>query len=291
MMPALADLVRGALGSARLGNLILVGFSEGCQAVRAYLAAGEVPSAVLAIDGAHASAPPDLRTQIQPWRDFFDRARARRAHAIITATRIPTTNYLSTATMLPILTGFPPAPKVAAPAAAAGFAPVALITLGLSTAATLEQHARGRNVRLWQVGEAGDPAWEVMGGGAFQKCSEGWLQAQQWPGGDAAAHVQQAAQVMPIALGEVFVRLANGPIAPFVRGYSAGDPPPIAPVGPYTELPPGLTPTNPKPGRVPDSPAPAPPPAPSSSSGGGGAGAVLLVLAAAGLGAVAVSRR
>jgi hypothetical protein len=285
MLPPLADLVRGALGSAPLGNLILVGFSEGCQAVRSWLAAGEVPSAVLVIDGAHASAPPDLKTQIQPWRDYFDRARWRKAHAIVTATRIPTTNYLPTAVVLPLITGFPPAPKM--PAAVSGFAPVALALMGLSSAASIEQELRGHPWRVRVAGEE-EPTWQQRGD--YQQIREGYLMAQQWPGGDAAAHVAQAQKVMPSLLGEVYVWLANEPVSPYVRGYSSGDPPPIAPVGPYQPIPPGLLPTNP-PGRPPAQPPSGPPlvgpafgpPAPSS---GGGAAAVA-VLALFGLAALA----
>ena len=292
MLPPLADLVRGALGSTPLGNLILVGFSEGCQAVRSWLAAGEVPSAVLVIDGAHASAPPDLRPQIQPRRDYFDRARWRKAHALGTATRIPTTNYLPTAVVLPLITGFPPAPKLPAVSAVSGFAPVALALMSLSGAASIEQELRGHPWRV-RVGADDEPTWQVRDG--YQQIREGNLMAQQWPGGDAAAHVAQAQKVMPSLLGEVYVWLANEPIAPYVRGYSAGDPPPIAPVGPYQPIPPGLMPTNP-PGRPPPQPgqpSSGPPlvgPAfgPPSSSSGAGAAAVLAFFA---LGAAALAAR
>jgi hypothetical protein len=168
--------------------------------------------------------------------------------------------------------------------------------MGLSSAASIEQELRGHP---WAVrfGAESEPAWEVRDGGAYQQIREGFLSAQQWPGGDAAAHVAQAQKVMPALLGEVYVWLANAPIAPYVRGYSAGDPPPIAPVGPYQPIPPGLLPTYPG-GRPttppPGQPASGPPlvgPAfapPASSSGG--AGAAVAVLALFTVGALAMRR-
>lgn len=267
MLPPLASLVRGVLGEVPLGNLLLVGFSEGCQAPRSWLAAGEVPSAVLAFDGTHASIPPTAG-QLDPWRRFFDRARARERHAVVTATRIPTTGYMPTAEVLPLITGFPPAPKL--PAAVAGFAPAALALMGLSSAASIEQELAGHPYRV-RTGEEG-PAWELRGD--HQQIRAGYLLAQQWPGGNAAAHVEQAAKVMPSMVGEVYTWLASEPIAPYVRGYSAGEAPPPAPAGVYPTPSPAGPPA--PPGRPPG-PSSSPPSSspPSSSSGGGAAGPVL----------------
>jgi hypothetical protein len=63
-------------GAVLDGRLVLVGFSEGCQALRAHLRAGAFPAAVVAVDGTHANLPPDEATQIVPWRAYFEAARA-----------------------------------------------------------------------------------------------------------------------------------------------------------------------------------------------------------------------
>ncbi len=56
--------------------IALLGFSEGCQAVRAHLVAGEQPAAVVLVDGTHASLPkPDEDFEIEHYRVLFERAR------------------------------------------------------------------------------------------------------------------------------------------------------------------------------------------------------------------------
>lgn len=86
------------------GALILAGFSEGCQGVRTQLNAGVLPSAVLAIDGIHASDPPEA-WQIAPWRQTLERARAGECFFLHTTTEIPTFGYLSTRQMARLLWG------------------------------------------------------------------------------------------------------------------------------------------------------------------------------------------
>lgn len=261
MLPPLVEIVRAAIPASegcQLRRLVLCGFSEGCQAVRAWLAAGEVPSAVLVIDGAHGSKPTPSEAQVIPWRQFFARAINAGRYAAITATRIPTTTYLPTATMLPILTGFPPPPP--------------LVTSG----ASIEPET------VWQQ----MPAWS---GVPYQRAVRGQLVAEQWPGTDGPAHVQQAREVLPRLLGE---SLAAMTVPAWVRGYSVGPRPPeetdvvFPPIpgggggGGGGGRPPPSTPTTPPPAP----PVPVPPP---DSGGAGGAAAVLGLF---GLGLVALSR-
>jgi len=276
MLPPLAELVKGALGGVALRHLILVGFSEGCQAVRAWLAAGEVPSAVLAIDGAHGSKPSPSAAQVQPWRSFFARARAAQRPAVITATSIPTGNYLSTSTMLPILTGFQPPPSTtsAGGSVVVGDVGIALAVLGsLANAAALEASARAG------AGPTLPDGWEQ--GPGFLWTQQGLLYAEQWPGKDAAAHVQQAQQGIPRLLGRVLSELAQIPAAPWVRGLTPGDPPPAPPGVVFPAIPGGgggggRPPSPATPPAAPPAP-PAPPPPPSSASSAAGPLVVLVL--------------
>ena len=62
-------------GNFALRHVVLVGFSEGCQGIRAQLVAGAAPSGVVLVDGAHSGWPnarPDF--EITPYRKAFDRA-------------------------------------------------------------------------------------------------------------------------------------------------------------------------------------------------------------------------
>lgn len=289
-VPPLAELVRGALeaaGGPELGRLVLVGFSEGCQAVRAWLAAGEVPTAAIGIDGIHGSKPAPSAAQVDPWRAFFDRARAGERFGAVTATRIPTVTYLPTATMLPIVTGFPAAPSEpdavgALLALASSWQPhtgfvgaESLLLSALQGAAGLEA---SREVR---AGE--DPGWvRIPDPIGHWRIRAGLLVAEQWPGTDAPAHVQQAREVMPRMIGEA---VASTDAAPWIAGYSTGPRPPDPPGAPRLQ-PPGPGPSGP-PSRPP--PSGIPPVAPSSSGGEGGGAAVLLL--GAGLGLLAMGRR
>src|SRR5262245_53630504 len=51
---ALEDL-RRRIGRFNVGRIIVVGYSEGCQASRTHLRAGADPDAIVAADGTHAS--------------------------------------------------------------------------------------------------------------------------------------------------------------------------------------------------------------------------------------------
>lgn len=102
-----SDAADGILPVEDLGDhgpLILAGFSEGCQGVRTQLNAGVMPDAVLAIDGIHASDPPEP-WQIEPWRFTLERARRGECFFLHTTTEIPTFGYLSTRQMARILWG------------------------------------------------------------------------------------------------------------------------------------------------------------------------------------------
>jgi hypothetical protein len=52
--------------------VILAGFSEGCAALRAQIAAGYTPQAVVAVDGIHSSKPPK-NEQLEPWFSWVQR--------------------------------------------------------------------------------------------------------------------------------------------------------------------------------------------------------------------------
>lgn len=71
--------------------IILVGWSEGVQGLRAHIRDGRALASarllgVVALDGAHASVPPDDRRHLQPWRDLSRWGRP----WVMTSTRIQT---------------------------------------------------------------------------------------------------------------------------------------------------------------------------------------------------------
>lgn len=97
-----------------LRRVCLVGFSEGCQALRAHLFSGAQPWAVVAIDGTHSGWPkPYTPLEIDPWRKAFDRARARPSDFVFVGTHSGLTYvetlpkpYASTKTTLERITGW-----------------------------------------------------------------------------------------------------------------------------------------------------------------------------------------
>lgn len=101
--------VTQALGLERVRSLVVVGYSAGCQAVRAALRSGSIPVAdrlgVVAIDGTHASMPPE-DWQIQIWHDLAEQARRGERLFVATCTaqtyveHLPTGRFLSTLTVL-----------------------------------------------------------------------------------------------------------------------------------------------------------------------------------------------
>jgi hypothetical protein len=81
--------------------VVLVGWSEGVQALRTHIRdGGAIESGRLAgvvvLDGAHASEPPEDAAQLEPWRKL----RASRVPVLWTSSRVPTTGYLSTREVL-----------------------------------------------------------------------------------------------------------------------------------------------------------------------------------------------
>lgn len=297
-LPPLGDLVRGALqqsGASELGRLVLCGFSEGCQAVRAWLGAGEVPSAAIAIDGIHGTKPAPSAAQVAPWRSFFGRARAGERFGAVTATRIPTVKYLPTAAMLPIVTGFQPAPLLDKGGAvvAGGRLDACEVLLSLAGAHTGDLGASlvlgalmGAAASEYAAAQGEGEGWITMppwSGTIYQRAQRGALVAEQWPGTDGAAHVEQAKAVMPRLIGEAMQRHD----APWIAGYSPGPRPPEPAGIVWPAIPPGGGGGGTPPGGPP-APGAAPATAPPEE-GGAVAGAVLaLGLAAAGL---AISRR
>lgn len=63
-----------AAGASPNAALVLIGYSAGCQPVRAHLVGGVRPLAVVTIDGTHAALTPPA-WQIDVWRELADRAR------------------------------------------------------------------------------------------------------------------------------------------------------------------------------------------------------------------------
>ena len=106
----LAEAVTRAMqlaGGFQVGNLVLVGFSEGCQALRSHLMAGNLPSALLAVDGVHASKPPEP-WQLAPWRQFADLAKSYQRVFTLSHTAIVPPNYASTTEVAPLVAQFTP---------------------------------------------------------------------------------------------------------------------------------------------------------------------------------------
>lgn len=102
--------VASKLGLARVRSLVLIGYSAGCQAVRAALRSGALPIAerigVIAIDGTHASMPPEP-WQLDVWRCVAEQARRGERLFIATCTAQvyteslpPGQRFLSTLTVL-----------------------------------------------------------------------------------------------------------------------------------------------------------------------------------------------
>jgi hypothetical protein len=74
LTPTRADLDRARTASGANDETVLVGFSAGCQSVRAHLLAGVDARAVVCADGTHASVPP-APWQIQVWKSLVEKAR------------------------------------------------------------------------------------------------------------------------------------------------------------------------------------------------------------------------
>jgi hypothetical protein len=113
----LADLMEYAHDGTELtssSGVALVGYSMGCQRVRALRIAGADAAAYLLVDGTHASWPPQ-EWQIAWLRDLADQARRGRVVLVASHTQQvyteeltpPETPFASTLTVLRLATGFP----------------------------------------------------------------------------------------------------------------------------------------------------------------------------------------
>lgn len=90
------------------GPVVVAGFSEGGQGVRAWL--GEPIAAFLAVDGVHASKPPDEASQIAPWRERVKQARAGTFRAVYTYSQIDPPSFLAVRETLRLILGLAPMP-------------------------------------------------------------------------------------------------------------------------------------------------------------------------------------
>ncbi len=104
------DRVVNSVGIERARHLVLVGFSAGCQGVREAIRTSALPPAdrigVVAIDGTHASMPPEP-WQITTWQILAEQARRRERLFVATCTAqtyveaLPaSTRFLSTLSVL-----------------------------------------------------------------------------------------------------------------------------------------------------------------------------------------------
>ncbi len=111
-LDATIEFARKQSGALGLGRTALVGFSAGCQALRAHLIAGAEPDALIPVDGTHCSKPPNERTQIWPWKTYAEKARDGRCVMVASHTNILPPNFTGTRTTLEHITGWPLPPNV-----------------------------------------------------------------------------------------------------------------------------------------------------------------------------------
>ncbi len=112
-LSAVKEWALKASGALSLDRVVVASFSEGCQTARSWLIAGESPDAIVACDGTHASQPPNMATQIEPWKAYANAARAGAKVFVASHTQIDPPNYLSTRAVLRLVTGFPLQDKTA----------------------------------------------------------------------------------------------------------------------------------------------------------------------------------
>jgi len=112
-LPSTISRVNGTIVGSAVKDVVLVGFSAGCQAVRRELATGRDPIGAVAMDGTHGKLPP-AEYQVAPWRELAEKAR--RGERLFVATCTQNTyvetdlpkdqRYAATVTMLRLITGF-----------------------------------------------------------------------------------------------------------------------------------------------------------------------------------------
>jgi len=113
MMGELLEFAHRQAGVRKVSRVALIGYSAGCQRVRALYLSGVRASAYLLADGTHASWPPE-EWQIGWLRDIASEARAGKALLVATHTqqgyteRLPQGKaFCSTALVLRMATGWP----------------------------------------------------------------------------------------------------------------------------------------------------------------------------------------
>jgi len=89
-MGELLELALQKTGAQVLSPVLLCGFSEGAQAPRAHLTAGEDAHGIVAVDGIHGTWPTPEPFQVDPWRNYFSRAKAGERVWVATCSQIPT---------------------------------------------------------------------------------------------------------------------------------------------------------------------------------------------------------
>lgn len=112
-LPGLLEVAHRGAGFDAVSQLVLVGYSAGCQRVRALCIAGANPAGVLLVDGTHASWPPE-DWQIAWLKKLAGDARKGNALCVATHTMQtyteslvpPLQPYASTVRVLRMATGF-----------------------------------------------------------------------------------------------------------------------------------------------------------------------------------------
>lgn len=96
----------GAGSDFEVGRIWLIGFSAGCQGVRAQLNDGCPADVVLACDGIHGSRPTPTEAQTASWLRLASYARAGRAVFSVSCSKTPATTFLTTEDMAKVTFGW-----------------------------------------------------------------------------------------------------------------------------------------------------------------------------------------
>lgn len=77
-LPVLYEWARKKTGAIQFAPVVLAGFSEGCQGIRAQLLATQFPDGICAVDGVHCSKPvpeegtPKFKAELAPWVNWLN---------------------------------------------------------------------------------------------------------------------------------------------------------------------------------------------------------------------------
>ena len=288
MTPLVDAVKRLGLEWTDVRNLVLVGFSEGCQALRTALLSGAFPSGIIAIDGIHSNLGTnptghedggDIRWfHVQPFRTFAEFAKGETRVLTITHSDIVPWGKNGGPASTTRLARLILAPDVETP--------MTTITAGVSKFALVS---------------------------GFR---QGFLSVLGYSGNDKAAHSYQLLQVLPDVLararvmvqGKTFTPLPGSGSSPKLgpadvvpwKGPEAPAPPPFPPTTDPPTLP--VTPVgHPPPVKRPPTPTTQPPkpneppvaelPRSQIGTGGSGGGAAVVAIALGLLGLAALKRR